>query len=142
MRTAIEFMGILEKEAANLAASTTAQTRVGIVVQQDSEPFGGNVVWHDGMYRQAHLDALLKNGGEPVGLIRIDDNVSDEGKISISSRTFDECRGDSVAEMALWKMCRTWYHKMLDDLAWCFGDDVKGVRVGDPPNQVFNVVKF
>jgi len=101
MRSVGELMGIFEKEI-DSAASTTAITRVGIGVRSKD---GGTVVWHDPYDCRERLEVLLKNGGEPVGLIRITDNAPSGGGITIEPSPFEEYREDPAAKTALEKVC-------------------------------------
>jgi hypothetical protein len=53
MQSASELMRTLEEAAAEFAASTPAQTRVGIAVSvKEGGPVGDTVVWHDAKDRQ------------------------------------------------------------------------------------------
>jgi hypothetical protein len=130
VRPTIELIGILEREAANFAGSTTAQTKIGIAVRvKEGGPVGDTVVWHDAKDRQAVLEILLKNGGEPVGLIGIADYVSRVGGITIYSSLFEEYREDLAAKTALKKICLEWGHEIRRQLAQCGG--TKAISFGD-----------
>jgi len=119
MRSASELIGTLEREAADFAVSTTAQTRLGIAVRSRA---GGTVVWRDAKDRQPVLDALLKKGGEALGLVLV---VDDDSHVTISSSLFEEHRGEVAARAALQNICRTWYEEILKRLQQC--GDAKGI---------------
>jgi hypothetical protein len=82
------------------ADSTQPRIGVGIVVRSEK---GGSIVWGYDKDRQAVLDSLVKDGGEPIGMIKVS---RDDGKTAVESILFDEYVGDPSAKPALSRICR------------------------------------
>lgn len=128
MKPASELVTTLEREASDFARSTTAQTRMGIAVRLKADETG-RIVWSDSKNSVAMLEALIKSGGEPIGLIRIADNASSGGKIMIDSSIFKEYREDLATKTALKKICRSWGDEILRQLSEC--GEPKATYFGD-----------
>ena len=119
MKSASELLEILESEAADFAGSTTAQTKVGIAVSSKMGDEYGHVVWQDEQDRQRKLEALMRNGGEALGLILVSDSVLVSGTITIASSLFDDHALDPKVSRAINRICRKWAYHFREQLARC-----------------------
>jgi hypothetical protein len=127
-KSAVELIRDLDEQATDFASSTVAQTRMGVVVRAKDS---GKIVWHDDQKRETELDTLVKDGWEPIGLIRVADHTRNGGKITIDSCLFEEYRGDLATKTAMKSVCRSWGDSLIDRLAQC-GGHPKATYFGGP----------
>jgi hypothetical protein len=105
MKTAAEHIAELETGAADFALSTPAKTETGLVVRKDEEP--GLIIWVGSKESVAWLEALMQNGGQPIGLISVSTHES-SGKLTVWSSLLQECASDPTADYTLSRICRDW----------------------------------
>ncbi len=99
---------------------------MGILVRSGKQK---GIVWSYDEDCHAALNSLVKDGGEPIGMIRVSDNG---GKIAVDSQLFDEYADDPFAKMALKKICRGYGDRLIERLAQSGG--VKRVKCFEDPS--------
>jgi hypothetical protein len=88
MKTVTEYLAVLDKAAADFAASMKAQTRIGLVVWKKKDWHDGVIVWHDAKEPLAELEQLIENAGEPIGLFFFADDAPLDSEKFGSDRLF------------------------------------------------------
>jgi hypothetical protein len=92
------------------AGSVRPRIGVGIVVESQK---GGSIVWGYNKDRRAVLDSLVREGGNPLGMIQVFPN---NGKIAIGSTLFSEHEGDPSAQSLLEGICHAFGNGHLEHM--------------------------
>jgi hypothetical protein len=105
MKTAAEYIAELETAAAEFALSTPANTKSGLIVRKDDET--GLIIWAGLKEPVASLQALMQNGGQPIGFIGVSLDES-SGKLKVWSSLLEEYGSDAAAGYTLSRICENW----------------------------------
>jgi hypothetical protein len=119
MKTPAELIAELEAEVFKYERLAVGTIKMGIAVRNADEKCGGNVVWRDNKDSRAMLEALMTDGGKPIGLILVTDRVSTGGGLTVSSSPFEEYSSDAKVKSDLTEICCTWACHFRDQLAQC-----------------------
>lgn len=126
MTSTTELIQKLDFEASKLAKSTIVQTAVGIAVTSENKQ---GIVWSYDDDRQVALEALVKEGGEPIGMVKLSE---EDGKIAISSSLYPEFFGDLSMKSTLKTICREFGNRLLERCERAAGGPLKYRYFEDP----------